>query len=74
MQAQVEALRQNGARAAFLNSSQSLDKEMAIRKPASRAAMLQVTGVGAHKFEQYGERFLNAIKGSITRGPGSARV
>jgi len=38
-------------------------KEMAILKPASRAAMLQVTGVGEQKFERYGDRFLDAIKG-----------
>jgi len=37
-------------------------KEMAIRKPASRAAMLQVTGVGVQKLERYGDRFIAAIK------------
>jgi ATP-dependent DNA helicase RecQ len=37
-------------------------KEMAILKPASRAAMLQVTGVGEHKIERYGDRFLDLIK------------
>ena len=37
-------------------------KEMAILKPQSRTAMLQVTGVGEQKFERYGDRFLAAIK------------
>jgi len=37
--------------------------EMALLKPQSRTAMLQVTGVGEQKFERYGDRFLDAIKG-----------
>ena len=37
-------------------------KEMVILKPQSRAAMLQVTGVGEQKLERYGERFIDAIK------------
>jgi ATP-dependent DNA helicase RecQ len=37
-------------------------KEMAILKPQSRTAMLQVTGIGEVKLERYGDRFLDAIK------------
>jgi len=37
-------------------------KEMAILKPTSRTAMLQVTGVGEQKLQRYGDRFLDAIK------------
>jgi superfamily II DNA helicase RecQ len=35
---------------------------MAILKPKSRTAMLQVTGIGEVKLERYGHRFLDAIK------------
>ncbi len=37
-------------------------KEMAILKPTSRTAMLQITGVGEQKLRRYGDRFLDAIK------------
>lgn len=37
-------------------------REMAILKPTSPAAMLQVTGVGEQKLQRYGGRFLDAIK------------
>ena len=37
-------------------------KEMAILKPKSRTAMLQVTGIGEVKLERYGDRFLDVIK------------
>jgi len=37
-------------------------REMAILKPASRAAMLQITGVGEQKLARYGDRFLDAVK------------
>jgi len=37
-------------------------KEMAILKPKSPPAMLQVTGIGEVKLERYGHRFLDAIK------------
>ena len=37
-------------------------KEMAILKPTSRTAMLQVTGVGEQKLRKYGDRFLDVIK------------
>jgi len=44
-------------------------KEMAILKPTSRTAMLQVTGVGEQKLQRYGDRFLNAIKDSTSYKP-----
>ncbi len=37
-------------------------REMAISKPGSPAALLEVTGVGEHKRDLYGERFLEVIK------------
>jgi len=37
-------------------------REMAILKPGNRTAMLQVTGVGEHKLDLYGDRFLEVIK------------
>jgi len=36
-------------------------KEMAILKPQSRTAMLQVTGIGEVKLERYGDLFLDVI-------------
>jgi len=42
-------------------------KEMAARRPSSRAELLGITGVGERKAEQYGELFLKAIQ---TAGPG----
>jgi ATP-dependent DNA helicase RecQ len=37
-------------------------KEMAIEKPQSPSALLQITGVGEHKRELYGDRFIEAIR------------
>jgi len=37
-------------------------KEMAILKPQSRTAMLQVTGIGEKKLERFGDRFFEVIK------------
>ena len=34
---------------------------MCILKPATKAQMLQVSGVGEFKYEKYGERFLNCV-------------
>ena len=36
-------------------------KEMAISKPENQAALLRLTGVGEHKLELYGARFLEVI-------------
>ncbi|MCB0218002.1 MAG: HRDC domain-containing protein, partial [Chloroflexi bacterium] len=35
--------------------------ELALRRPASRAAMLEISGVGEVKLERYGEDFLAVI-------------
>jgi ATP-dependent DNA helicase RecQ len=43
-------------------------KEMAILKPQSRTAMLQVTGIGEKKLERFGGRFLEVIKESAENG------
>jgi ATP-dependent DNA helicase RecQ len=40
-------------------------KEMAILRPTSRTAMLQITGVGEQKLQRYGDRFLDAIKKGV---------
>ena len=36
--------------------------DMCVRLPFTRAEMLRVTGVGEHKYEKYGERFIDRIK------------
>lgn len=38
---------------------------MCILKPANKEEMLNVSGVGEHKYQKYGERFLEAIKRAI---------
>ena len=35
--------------------------DMCIKLPLSKAEMLEVSGVGEHKYQKYGEEFLNAI-------------
>ena len=35
---------------------------MCILKPVTEAEMLEVSGVGAYKFEKYGERFLESVR------------
>ena len=35
---------------------------MCILKPVTEAEMLEVSGVGAYKFEKYGERFLECVR------------
>jgi ATP-dependent DNA helicase RecQ len=42
-------------------------KEIAILKPTTRAAMLQVTGVGEQKLERYASRFLDAVNSFIRK-------
>ena len=44
--------------------------DMCIRQPFTREEMLQVSGVGEHKYEKYGERFaekLREITGGVKR-------
>ncbi len=36
--------------------------DMCVRLPFTREEMLQVSGVGEHKYEKYGERFISRIK------------
>lgn len=36
--------------------------QMCILKPASKEAMLQVSGVGEMKYAKYGEKFLSALR------------
>jgi len=47
-------------------------RELAARKPGSRQEMLTVTGVGAQKFERYGEVFLKVIAEHAPVGTNSA--
>lgn len=37
--------------------------DMCLKKPKNRAEMLSVSGVGAAKYEKYGEQFLEGIRG-----------
>ncbi|QQK76110.1 HRDC domain-containing protein [Salicibibacter cibarius] len=43
-------------------SDQTL-KEMSGKQPATKASMLAIKGVGEHKYEVYGEAFLDEIHG-----------
>ncbi|PWA05289.1 DNA helicase RecQ [Pueribacillus theae] len=44
-------------------------KEMSVKVPRDERAMLTIKGVGAAKFEKYGELFLNEIKTYATDNP-----
>lgn len=44
---------------------------MCVIKPKTRAEMLSVTGVGAFKFDKYGERFLECIRAETGVGDGT---
>ena len=43
--------------------------DMCIKTPKDRESMLNVSGVGAAKYEKYGERFIEAISGFIAEHP-----
>jgi ATP-dependent DNA helicase RecQ len=43
-------------------------REMAVNRPASREALLAISGVGESKADRYGERFLAAIRGFAENG------
>ncbi len=43
-------------------------REMAVSRPASREALLAISGVGESKADRYGERFLAAIRGGVPGG------
>ena len=44
--------------------------DMCVKVPQNKAEMLNVSGVGAMKFEKYGQRFLNAIEEYQLSHPG----
>ena len=44
---------------------------MCIRLPKDRDAMLDVSGVGAGKYERYGQRFMDAIEAFVNEHPGA---
>ena len=43
--------------------------DMCIKTPKDRESMLNVSGVGAAKYEKYGKRFIEAIRGFIAEHP-----
>ena len=45
--------------------------DMCIKTPKDRESMLNVSGVGAAKYEKYGERFIDAISNFIADHPGA---
>lgn len=45
--------------------------DMCIRLPKDRDAMLDVSGVGAGKYERYGQRFMDAIEAFVNEHPGA---
>jgi ATP-dependent DNA helicase RecQ len=45
--------------------------EMVEQKPTTREAFLQITGVGEHKLEKYGEQFLEVLRSPLEDAPGS---
>jgi ATP-dependent DNA helicase RecQ len=47
---------------AYIVFSDAVLRQMAARAPASRAEMLEISGVGPVKFERYGEAFLAALR------------
>ncbi len=57
----LEISKENGIPPYVVFSDKTL-KEMAEKLPLSKAAMLDVSGVGEVKFERYGEAFLELIK------------
>lgn len=47
----------------FVVFSDTTLAEMAAFRPDTEAAMLEITGVGAHKLQKYGSRFLELLRG-----------
>ena len=58
----AELARKQGVPAYIIFGDKSL-KDMASRKPTTRAAFSEVFGVGEHKLKIYGEEFMGVIKG-----------
>lgn len=52
----------------FVVFSDKTLQDMCMKKPTSRDEMLDVTGVGAAKFEKYGEQFITCILENMVRG------
>jgi ATP-dependent DNA helicase RecQ len=57
----AELARKQGVPAYIIFGDKSL-KDMASRKPTTRAAFAEVFGVGEHKLKIYGEQFISVIK------------
>ena len=55
---------------AYIIFSDATLQSMASEKPRNRMEMLDITGVGEHKLERYGQAFIDAIL-SFLEGPGS---
>src|SRR5579885_922395 len=47
-------------------------RELAARKPASREALFQISGIGEHKADEYGALFLRAIAEHMANGEADA--
>ena len=45
--------------------------DMSVKAPQSKGAMLNVSGVGAAKYEKYGERFISEITNFLDENPGA---
>ena len=58
----TDIARENGVPPYIVFSDKSL-RDMCVVKPVTDAQFLSVNGVGQRKLEQYGERFMNAIRG-----------
>ncbi len=46
--------------------------DMCVKTPSDRKEMLNVSGVGAAKYEKYGERFIEAVAAFLEEHPGTA--
>jgi ATP-dependent DNA helicase RecQ len=57
----AELAHKQGVPAYIIFGDKSL-KDMASRKPTTRAALSEVFGVGEHKLKIYGEQFMGVIK------------
>nr|MBC8247844.1 HRDC domain-containing protein [Deltaproteobacteria bacterium] len=63
----LDIARQNGIPPYAVFHDKTL-KEMVALRPKYRQELLQITGVGEKKAEQYGDRFIAAIKASEPSG------
>jgi ATP-dependent DNA helicase RecQ len=58
----------------FVVFSDATLRDMAKRRPRNRAEMLMVSGVGAVKFERYGEAFLSVLQAATAPPPTRTRL